>query len=139
MLIFNEWSQSVYVNGSSRQKTKRNTCSNPCRWDRTGKELLDIYPSSGRTKDIARTYLNLKAKAIFKWGKKGKELNIKAEMIRSLYNIDYGDRGLSEKIVLSSSPKTPSIISKIQLKTIPVIPPKSSTGRKLIERRVKRY
>lgn len=60
-------------------------------------------------------------------------------MIRSLYNIDYGDRGLSEKIVLSSSPKTPSIISKIQLKTIPVIPPKSSTGRKLIERRVKRY
>ena len=85
----------------------------------TGRELLDIYPSSGRVKDVARTYLNLKAKAIFKGGKKGEALDIQAEKIRSLYNIDFGDIG-AEKIVISSSPpKAISITNKITPEIIP--------------------
>ena len=93
-------------------------------YQKGGKELFDIYPSPGRTKDIARTYLNLKAKAIFKGGKKGEELDIQAEKIKSLYNIDFGDIE-SEKIVLSSSPKTPSTVNKISLRKIPTTTPKT--------------
>ena len=79
---------------------------------------MDIYTSSGRTKDIARTYLNLKAKAIFAGGKKGEALDIQAEKIRSLYKIDYGDIK-PEKIELSSTPaKIPNQINPLR----PVLP-----------------
>ena len=94
-------------------------------YQKGNKELFDIYPSPGRTKDIARTYLNLKAKAIFKGGRKGKELDIQAEKIRSLYNIDFGDVK-PEKIILSSSPqKITSKTNKIELETIPLSTPKT--------------
>ncbi len=65
--------------------------------------LLDIYPSSGRTKDIVRGYWNLKAKAFFKGGDKGKSLDAQAEKIRSLYpGIEFTDY-TPEKVLLYSS------------------------------------
>jgi len=61
--------------------------------------LLDIYTSSGRSKDFVRGYWNLKAKAYFK---SDKELDKQAEYIRSLYNLDFTDYK-PERILLSSS------------------------------------
>lgn len=81
----------------------------------TGKEtLLDIYTSSGRSKDIIRGYWNLRAKAVFKGGDEGKALEKQANYIRSLYNLDFTDYR-PEKVLLYSSKaesKSSSGISK---------------------------
>lgn len=79
------------------------------------KTPLDIFPSSGRTKDIVRAYWNVKAKALFKGGEKGKQLDIEAEKFRALYkNVDFG-KASKEKVLLSSiTSKKPS--SSISLK-----------------------
>ena len=64
--------------------------------------LFQIYPSSGRTKDIVRSYWNLKAKAVFKGGTAGNALDRQAEYIRSLYpKIEFTD--VKEKATIFSS------------------------------------
>ena len=47
--------------------------------------LFNVYASGGRSKDIVRSYWNFKEDAIRVGGKKGKEIDTKAEHLRSLY------------------------------------------------------
>ena len=72
---------------------------------------LDVYPSSGRTKDIVRSYWNVKAKALFKGGDKGKQVDAEAEKFRKLYpGIEFTDY-TPEKVLLSSSRTSASSIT----------------------------
>lgn len=110
--------------------------------------LLDVYPSSGRTKDIVRAYWNVKAKALFKGGTEGGDLNREAEKFRKLYpGIEFTDfKG--EKVLLSSSRITEpssklsygkpsplkSITPKAESKEPPSVKPSSRTSIKLSSR-----
>ena len=76
-------------------------------YQKGGKTFLDIYPSSGRTKDIVRGYWALKETALTRGSE---ELEKQSEKIRSLYpGVEFTDVK-PEKLLLSASVKKPSIL-----------------------------
>ena len=76
------------------------------------KTSLDIFTSSGRTKDIVRFYWKARSDAFITGGEKGKVIEKEAEHFRALYDIEFTNYK-PEKVLLYSSRITSEPSSKL--------------------------